>query len=112
MTWEKKCQTRKKIYNTKMRRMERKRETEEKSEPFSIFSHTIDCFAYPSVLSPGAAKMFITRFICCGVCGGNEKKNPISQSESTICAAVVCFRSFIVQFGTTTFSNGNQIGMS
>lgn len=68
------------------------RETEGKSEPFSIFSHTMEYFAYPSALSPGAANIFITRFICCGVRGINGSK---TKKKANL-TAVVCFRSFIV----------------
>lgn len=58
------------------------RETEGKSEPFSIFSHTMEYFAYPSALSPGAANIFITRFICCGVRGVKKRQQDQKESES------------------------------
>lgn len=108
----KKCQTREKMY-TKNEEWN-KRETDGKCEPFSIFSHTMECFAYPSVLSPGAANIFIARFICCGVRGiktaatKKKRKKSSLHSKSKIFAAMVCFRSFVVKCGTT-FSNGNQI---
>lgn len=55
----------------------------EKKDPFSIFSHTIECFAYLSVLSLGAATI-LSLDLFDAVCGKNgivrDKKKTHSAS--------------------------------
>lgn len=67
-----------------------------KKEPFSIFSHTIECFAYLSVLSLGAATI-LSLDLFDAVCGKNgivrDKKKHTQQVEIYLGG---CFRSFVV----------------
>lgn len=98
--WLGKMSDQKKIHVLLKWRMEKRELGEQKKEPFSIFSHTIECFAYPSVLSPGAANIFITRIYLLR-CVRKQKrqrqvKEKFTQQSRDLILVVVCFRSFAV----------------